>query len=367
MNKLMVAPVSAEAQAIPSIRGGIMLRWQVVRGTSCQWLCSLCLAVLLCDGVRAEPPLTATSSQASYEPLIEEALQAYESGRHAEARSLFRRAHAINPTARTLRGIGMCAFNLGDYTDAVYQLEQALTDTRKPLSDEQQAATRELISRANARVGRFRLRLTPPEAVLRVDGNAPLILEGNELLIEAGQHEIEARAPGYLMAHSSLKAEGGDRTTLVFHLMRDEYGVAAAQNRPSAADTRRIALNADGGSERTGGAWVRTVGYVSLGIGAASLLGFAVTGALAMADENKLQDRCPDEMCSEMYRSTVQRYDTMRTLATVTLIAGGALTVLGTTLLIAAPSSNAAQRDRARRRAIEPVIGLTGIGLKGSL
>lgn len=343
-----------------------MLLWSAapaVRKTSLCGLCSLCLAVFFCTGVRAEPPLTATPVQSSYEPLIEEALQAYETGRYAEARSMFRRAHALNPTSRTLRGIGMCSFNLGDYTDAVYQLEQALVDSRKPLSEEQQAHTRDLIARANARVGRFRLRLTPPEAVLRVDGNAALILEGNELLVEAGQHEIEARAPGFLVARSSLRVEGGDRTTLVFHLMRDDYAVAESQAAGRGAAGPSVA-SSEADSARNG-AWVRTTGYVSLGVGAASLLGFAVTGALALADENKLQDRCPNEMCSEMYRSTVQRYNTMRTLATVTLLAGSALTVLGTTLLIVGPSAQPA--ERARQKPVEPILGLGVVGVRGTL
>jgi tetratricopeptide (TPR) repeat protein len=339
-----------------------VLRWKLVRTFCSWWLCSLCLAAFLCGGVRADPPPAATAPAAAYDPLIEEAVQAYEAGRYAEARSAFRRAHALYPTSRTLRGIGMCSFNLGDYTDAVYQLEQALIDSRKPLSEEQQAQTRDLIGKANTRVGRFRLRLTPPEAVLRVDGNAPLILEGNELLVEAGQHEIEARAPGFLMARSSVKVEGGDRTTLVFHLMRDEYGVAEANTSPRDVARKSVA---SGEAQGTNHAWVRTAGYVSLGVGAASLLGFAVTGALALADENKLQDRCPDEMCSEMYRSTVQRYNTMRTVATVTLIAGGALTVLGGTLLIAGPSAQPS--ERAGKKSIEPVLGLGVVGVKGTL
>lgn len=339
-----------------------MLRWQLVGRLCSWWLCCLCLAVVLCDGVRADPPSAAAAVPATYDPLIEQAVQAYEAGRYAEARSSFRQAHALYPTARTLRGIGMCSFNLGDYTDAVYQLEHALSDSRKPLSEEQQAHTRDLISKANDRVGRFRLRLTPPEAVLRVDGNAALILEGNELLVEAGQHEIEARAPGFLTARSSVKVEGGDRTTLVFHLMRDEYAVTEAN--PSA---REIARKSSAADEAPGGnpAWVRTVGYVSLGVGAASLLGFAVTGALALADENKLQDRCPDEMCSEMYRSTVKRYNTMRTLATVSLIAGGALTVLGGALLIAGPSAQPS--ERAHNKTIEPMLGLGSLGVRGTL
>ena len=339
-----------------------MLRWQAVRRFCSWWLCGSCVAALLCDGVRADPPVAVTAPQASYDSLIEDAVQAYEAGRHAEARNAFRRAHALHPTARTLRGIGMCSFNLGDYTDAVYQLEQALVDSRKPLSEDQRPHTRELISKASERVGRFRLRLTPPEAVLRVDGHPALILVGNELLVEAGQHEVEARAPGYLLARSSVRVEGGDRTTLVFHLMRDEYAVAEAPG----VSPRVVAEQAPMPKPSSGdGAWVRTVGYVSLGVGAASLLGFAVTGALAFADENKLQDRCPGGMCGEMYRSTVERYNTMRTLATVTLIAGGALTVLGGTLLIAGPSAQPS--ERAHKRSLEPLVGLGALGVKGSL
>ena len=349
------------------------MRWHAVSRISSQLIRSLGLVLLLCNSVRAEPPPNATSAQAvqaSYEPMIEEALQAYEAGRFAEARSMFKRAHALNPTARTLRGIGMCSFNLGDYVDAVFQLEQAVAETRKPLTEEQQARARDLVVLANARVGRFRLRLTPPEAVLLVDGNPATLLDATDLIVEAGNHEIEARAPGYVSAHSTLRVEGGDRTTLVFHLNRDDYAVAASQSlspRPGLQGLQGLREPIPGAapSRERSGAWVRPVGYVSLGLGAASLLGFAVTGALALADENKLQDRCPNELCSEMYRSTVRRYDAMRVLATVTLVTGGVLTVLGTTLLIAAPSAHAA--EHVRQAPIEPIIGLGSVGVRGSL
>src|SRR3954451_3776514 len=58
------------------------------------------------------------SNSSEYDGFIAQALQAYDAGRFAEARSSFRRAHEIAPTARTLRTIGMCSFNLGDYVDA---------------------------------------------------------------------------------------------------------------------------------------------------------------------------------------------------------------------------------------------------------
>lgn len=343
-----------------------MLCWHAVRTSTLWWLCSLCLLVFFSGNVRAEPPPEPASPPSAYEPLIEQALEAYEAGRYAEARNTFRRAHELHPTARTLRGMGMCSFNLGDYTHAAYELEQALKEPRLALTAEQQAHARGLIDRANRHIGRFHLRLTPAEAALRVDGDAPLIVEGRELLLDAGTHEIEVRAPGFLTAHSSVKVEGGDRTTLVFRLLRDDYAVAASVEAPPRGPARSASPSAQPAA--ASGSWLRTLGYTSLGVGVASLLGFAVTGTLALADGNKLQDRCPNEQCSEMYRTTVRRYDTMRTLATITLVAGGALTVLGTGLLIAQPSSYSGERAVQRPSpTIEPVLGFGAVGLKGNL
>src|ERR1700742_2147963 len=89
-------------------------------------------------------PTQATPS--AYDALIEQALASYDAGRFAEARTSFRRAHELNPTARTLRTIGMCSFNLGDYVEAVLSLETSLTDQRKPLTEDLRRHVTELIA-----------------------------------------------------------------------------------------------------------------------------------------------------------------------------------------------------------------------------
>ena len=129
------------------------------------------------------PTTASPTPPAAYEHLIDEAVQAYDAGRFAEARTSFRRAHELQPTARTLRTIGMCSFNLGDYADAVWNLERARTETRKPLTDEQQKHASELIAKANQHIGRFRLHLDPQDATLWVDGQAPLLLDQTEFTI----------------------------------------------------------------------------------------------------------------------------------------------------------------------------------------
>lgn len=323
------------------------------------WLCcNLCVFGAAPARVRAEPAPSPTSTPAGYDRNIDEALTAYEAGRFAEARNAFRRAHDLMPTARTLRSIGMCSFNLGDYTDAVFQLERARKEERKPLTEEQQKHVGELIARANQRIGRFHLDLVPKEATLVVDGRPPLILERTELMLESGHHEIEVRAEGYLMAHSTINVEGGDRTTLVFRLNRDDYAVT----QPAVAEGARANVpltrpEGPAGSHE----WMRALGFTTLGLGAASLVGFAVVGSLALAQKSKLDDNCPNTSCSTAFRSDVDRYDTLRTLSTVTLIAGGALAATGVALLIARPS------DRPDRARLVPFIAPGAVGVRGAL
>jgi tetratricopeptide (TPR) repeat protein len=321
--------------------------------------CNLCVLGASPARVRAEPAPSPTNAPAGYDRSIEEALSAYEAGRFAEARSAFRRAHDLMPTARTLRSIGMCSFNLGDYTDAAFQLERARKEERKPLTEEQHKHVAELIARANQRIGRFHLDLVPKEATLVVDGRPPLILERTELMLESGHHDIEVRADGYLTAHSTINVEGGDRTTLVFRLNRDDYAVT----QPAlVANGARANVPLTRPEEPTGShGWMRSLGYTTLGLGAASLVGFAVVGSLALAQKSKLDDHCPNTSCSTAYRSEVDRYDTLRTLSTVTLLAGGALAATGLALLIARPA------ERPERARLVPFISPGGVGVRGAL
>jgi hypothetical protein len=197
MNSVMVALVSLDAQA-PKVAEADMRR-----GRSLVW-CFVCTGSLVAGmAVSGEvtaqaqsSPAPTTATPSAYDRFIEEGLQAYDMGRVAEARTAFRRAHELDPTARTLRTIGMCSFNLGDYVDAVWNLERALAETRKPMTEEQQKQALDLIAKANQHIGRFRVHVEPPEANLLVDGRAALILDGAELLSEPGTHDIEARAPG---------------------------------------------------------------------------------------------------------------------------------------------------------------------------
>jgi hypothetical protein len=69
----------------------------------------------------------------------------------ARAREELRRAHAIFPNARTLRGLGMVEFELRSYVQSVQLLEQALAASVKPLDGKLRTDTEALLARAQRR------------------------------------------------------------------------------------------------------------------------------------------------------------------------------------------------------------------------
>ena len=315
-------------------------------------------------------PQPTQASPNVYDGFIEQALQSNEAGRFAEARTLFRRAHDLMPTARTLRTIGMCSFNLGDYVDAVANLESALTDPRKPLNDEQRRHVTDLIARSNQRVGRFRLLMTPSDAILTVDGRAPSLINQHELVLEIGRHELQLQSPGYRSYQSALMVDGGDRTSLELRLSQapeeqlarsdahSELPLTAAGSGALAPGRAARALD---DSPRRSGTLQATLGWTSLAVGAAGLIAFGVVSALAIAKEQDLADHCPQSQCMPAQHKDVDTYDTLKTVSTITAIGGGAFIALGAGLLL---FDSPPRPERAR---LQPILGPGAVGLRGQL
>jgi hypothetical protein len=161
-------------------------------------------APAVADG--AEPP--------GYREAIQEAIAEYDAARYAEARALFTRAHALAPSARTLRGLGMTEFELRNYVVSARMLEEALASQVRTLDGELRTHTEGLLTRARGFVGRFTVHLSPAQTQLAID-NAPAVLERDgTLALSVGDHTLQARAEGYATVTHTFSVNGGEQTTL---------------------------------------------------------------------------------------------------------------------------------------------------------
>ena len=162
------------------------------RATTVSLLIFLTLLTLLVATVTA----TAQAADDEGTPvsvLIGDAVAEYDAGHFQEARALFRQAHERQPTARTLRGIGMCSFELRDYVEATRSLGASLRETRRPLTNEQKRHAELLLARAHTFVGRFTMKIKPASASLFVDGHPAELEPDGVMLLSFGRHQLSLR------------------------------------------------------------------------------------------------------------------------------------------------------------------------------
>jgi len=250
---------------------------------------------------------------AEYRAAIEDALQEFSIGNFPEARAAFSRAHELYPNARTLRGMGMSAFEARDYVEAIDLLSAAAESAEQPLTEAQRLEARQVIERAKGYVSTVEVELLPPGAALAVDGQ-PVQLEQGQLVLNPGDYQVQARAEGREPVTLTISAEAGRSTTITISLPRTNSG-----DRATDAAERSV--------------WPYVVG----GTGVALLVASAITGALSAGAEDDLRESCDTGTCDEDARDSGK---TMQVATNVLLPLGGALLVGGVVWwLVDAPST----------------------------
>jgi hypothetical protein len=182
-------------------------------------LCRLLLHVgsLLVMLACALPPVAlgqaAPEPPAEYRELIDNALAESAAGRFQEAGALFRKANAVYPNARALRGIGMVAYELRDYVDAAHHLRLALSDPRRPLERKQRAEVKRLLDSALTFVASYELSALPANTSILVDSKPAQPENDGTLLLGLGEHDVEVRS-GPRVANGQLVVRGGEHGPL---------------------------------------------------------------------------------------------------------------------------------------------------------
>jgi hypothetical protein len=174
---------------------------------------------------RAEPP--------EYRALVDEAVSEFSERNFDESHSLFARAHELYPNARTLRGLGFAEYELRRYAECIERLEAALRSTVKPLEGQLRSDTEQLLARARNFVARVFVELKPSSARLNVDGNEVELSPGVPLVLQVGEHTLEARAHGFQRERRQLRVSGGQDQRLSFLLLSDEATLHAAAPGPN--------------------------------------------------------------------------------------------------------------------------------------
>ncbi len=296
----------------------------------------------------------AQADSAEYRKLIEDGLQEFDRRNWEEATALFKQAHALNPNARTLRALGLCAFEARHYAEALRYLKAALQDTRRPLTAKQRAGVERSIERAEHYVGGLTLLLDPPDASVRIDGQEVTVDPHSELVVDAGELEVEVSAPNYLteLRRVRVASEGHEEISVRLE-PGDATAEATARATPAVAGSAAHSPPSDRGDH--GGAlgtwkWVAS---------AAALAGLAV-GVTALVLGNSDANRwnaCRDASQPSCLGSH-DRSQTEKTISTVGFATGAGLGVLGVVLFVLDAKQTSSVRSALRCGPGRPDLGV---------
>jgi len=261
--------------------------WRGLQIVALAWLVALGSAA----GAHAQADAAADEPEradpAGYAALIDEALIEHQAGHFEEARTLFARAHAIFPNARTLRGMGMMEFELRDYAASAAHLEQALASHTRALTGELRESTAVLLARAEGFVGKLALAVEPPDARVLLDGVVVEVVPDRPLMLNFGDHTLELSAPGYERETRKVALRGGDAQSMRVELTPEGTGEGSGAASPVA----------DGGPGDEGPG---ALPWVLVGAGGALMIGGGVLLAIAQSDIDEVENPAPDATWSEV-------------------------------------------------------------------
>ncbi len=245
---------------------------------------ALAIALALCSAAHAQAAPNA-QTDAAYDSLIDNALNEYRLGHWVEAKAYFTQAHALQPNARTLRGLGLVCFELRKYVEAIGYFQQSLANQTRPLTDTMRDGVTQLLRDAERFVSRVDLQITPPDATLTLDGRIVTPDAQRQILIDAGSHELTVEASGYDGATRNLTTDGGEtmRVKLALHPNR---AVSVEAPPPGPAELQPAAAEQEGDSDSVA-PWIVVAGGGVVLVTGGVLLGVAISDKSDIEDTRK--------------------------------------------------------------------------------
>lgn len=287
-------------------------------------------------------------------------------------------AEKLKHSPIVLRHLGECQVKVGRWVEGSESLRKLLreplpADASPALAAAHESATATLRD-IKPRIPNMKILLNAPagaDVTIKVDGKEVAdSVVGIALPTDPGEHVVEATAPGFFKATSSVKLVPSASAFVTLDLKRDPNAprpekAAAATSAPGATHETEKASAAPAHPADHGSNTGKVLAYTSYALAAASLGAGIVFGQSARNDEKALQTACPNHVCSEAQRDALDSAKTKGTISTIAFATAGAGLTLGTILLFTSSGShseNASARPAVRAQA---KLGLGSVSVAG--
>lgn len=238
------------------------------------------LAALACAAPRAARAQSAMDVETA-RALFVEAAKLGNEGRWKEARDLYARSLQLKAAPITRYSLGVAQRETGQLADALASFRAFLAEPEAPATARYTAPARDAVTALGARVGRIAIGIEP-RAVdglsLTIDGQPVPPATDTPREIDAGPHDVIARAPGFRpgSAHFVVAEGAGAAVTITL----------AATTTPLASKAVVGPLDTSapvGAPPGTSGAPSRALPFALLGVGGALFIGGATLGLVGVS------------------------------------------------------------------------------------
>ena len=270
------------------------------------------------------------------------AKKAYDDGDYRTAYEGFRTSYneVASPNshlmmAKALRALGRAAEAYGELKKALPEAEAAAAFNEKYKKTKADAI--ELIGEMKNLVGYITIKVSPQlSGAVSVNGTVVSDLD-EAVIVDPGAHTVRLDAPDGPMEKQITVGAGG---------------TALAEFAPPPPDMPTGRGDDDGGPTN-----LQTVGFVALGIGGAGMILFGVFGGLTASAFSDLEDKCPDNTCTDpAAQDDIDSGQTFQTVANTFLVVGVVGLIAGGALLLV-PTDD---------EGTAITIGPAGIGIQGT-
>ena len=165
--------------------------------------------------------------------------------------------------------------------------------------------------------------------------------------VNPGERTLRVLVEGYLPFEETVTLDEGQEREVFVALRTKPRPASSAES-----SDERIADESSGNLHKT-------LGYVSLGVGAVGLVMGSVMGVAAKSTRDELDQACPKQQCAEEQRDLYDKGKFQANLSTGGFIVGGVGVAVGALLLVTAPSSQESAH-------VQPLVGFGSVGVMGS-
>lgn len=296
-------------------------------------------------------------NEAAAEALFVEAKKLVAQRKYAEACPKFAESNRLDRGAGTLIHLADC-YEKNKQTASAWATYKEAASAAQALgrSDWEKLANKRAAA-LEPKLAKITVRVAAPVPKLEVTRDGELLAEaswGIALPVDVGEHRFEASAPG----HKPFKTA----VTITKDGEQQEVSLPALEEEPAPPPAAEAAAPAPPPPVQIEGGGQRTLGFVVGGVGLAALAAGAVTGLMAMSENDASKEECPnDGACAS--QAAVDANDSARTFGTISTVAFGVGAVgiaAGAVLLLTAPSDK--DRSAAGLRVV-PYGGARAAGL----